>query len=133
MPSALNQPAIDLLNQPVIASFVTLNPDGSPQITPVWVDYDGKHVLVNTAEGRKKPRNLHADPRVALQVVDPANPWGVLAFQGKVVAIDREGADAHIDKLAKKYMGKESYPFRNRAEQRVIIRIEPVRILMQPS
>lgn len=133
MAATLTKAAIELLNKPFIGTLVTLNPDGSPQITPIWIDYDGKHVLVNTAEGRKKPRNLKNDPRVALAVVDPNDPWHVLSLRGRVVAMEHEGADAHIDKLAKKYLGKETYPFRQPGEQRVILRIAPERIVMQPS
>lgn len=132
MPATLTRAAIDLLGKPFICNLVTLNPDGSPQITPVWVEYDGQHVVVNTAEGRKKPRNLHRDPRVALDVVDPGDPYKVLSLTGRVVAIDHNGADAHIDKLARKYLGRD-YPFHRPDEQRVIVRIQPERILMQPS
>jgi PPOX class probable F420-dependent enzyme len=133
MPQKLSQAAKDLLEQPFICHFVTLNPDGSPQVTPVWVDHDGDQVLINTAEGRKKPRNLHNDNRVAVEVVDPNDAYRVLSLTGRVTAMDHEGADAHIDKLAKKYLGADSYPFRKADEQRVILRIEPERIIMQPA
>src|SRR5713226_4093109 len=125
MPAKLSQAAKELLEQPFLAHFVTLNPDGSPQVTPVWVDHDGEQILINTAEGRKKPRNLQNDKRVAVEVVDPADPWKVLSVTGRVVAMEHAGADAHIDKLAKKYLGKDSYPFRKAEEKRIILRIEP--------
>jgi PPOX class probable F420-dependent enzyme len=131
MPAKLSQAAKELLEQPFLAHFVTLNPDGSPQVTPVWVDHDGDQILINTAEGRKKPRNLQNDKRVAVEVVDPNDAWKVLSVTGRVVAMEHQGADAHIDKLAKKYLGKDSYPFRRPEEQRVILRIEPERIRMQ--
>jgi PPOX class probable F420-dependent enzyme len=133
VPQKLTQAAKDLLDQPFICHFVTLNADGSPQITPVWVDREGDQILINTAEGRKKPRNLHNDNRVALEVVDPNDAFRVLSLTGRVAAMEHEGADAHIDKLAKKYLGADSYPFRSPQEQRVIVRIEPDRIRMQPS
>ena len=133
MADTLTEAAKRLLAQPYICNLATLMPDGSPQITPVWVDYDGQHILVNTAEGRQKPKNARHDPRVALDIVNPADPYDVLALRGRIVSLDHEGADAHIDKLAKKYLGKDSYPFRRQGEERVIFRIEPVRIIAQPS
>jgi PPOX class probable F420-dependent enzyme len=133
VPEKLSQAAKKLLEEPFICHFVTLNPDGSPQVTPVWVDHDGDQILVNTAEGRKKPRNLQREKRVALEVVDPNDAYRVLSLTGHVVGMEHEGADAHIDKLAKKYLGADSYPFRNPQEQRVVLRIEPDRIRMQPA
>jgi PPOX class probable F420-dependent enzyme len=133
MPAQLSQAAKDLLQQPYLGHFVTLNPDGSPQITPVWVDVEGDQVLINTAEARKKRRNLGKDLRVALSVVDPNDAYRVLSLTGRVVAMEHDGADAHIDKLAKKYLGKDSYPFRRPGEQRVLLRIEPEQIPMQPA
>jgi PPOX class probable F420-dependent enzyme len=105
------------------AHVATLNPDGSPQVTPVWVDFDGTHVLVNTAKGRVKARNFAREPRVALSIADPDNPYRYLGIQGRVVEITENGADAHIDKMAKKYMGKDSYPFRAPGEVRLIVKI----------
>jgi PPOX class probable F420-dependent enzyme len=133
MADSLTEAAKTLLSQPYICNLATVLPNGSPQITPVWVDYDGRHILINTAEGRQKPKDVRQDPRVALDIVDPSNPYNVLVVRGRVVALDHEGADAHIDKLAKKYLGKDSYPFRKAEEQRVILRIEPERIVQQPS
>ena len=114
-----------LLREKHFAELVTLMPDGSPQITPVWVDTDGTNVLINTAVGRLKTRNIERDPRVAVAVLDPASPYErVLNIRGRVVSVSPEGADDHIDSLAKKYMGVDSYPGRNPAEQRVILTIE---------
>src|SRR5690242_7873426 len=103
---------MDLLQvqKPAFAQLATLNRDGSPHVTPVWVDYDGTHVLVNTARGRMKARNLERNPRVALAISDPQNPYRYLGIQGRVVEMTETGADAHIDKMAKKYMGKDTYP-----------------------
>ena len=114
-----------LLESPNFAHLATVMPDGSPQVTPVWVDYDGEHVLVNTAEGRQKPRNLRRDPRVALSVVDQGNAYAWVAIRGRVVELTHENADEHIDRLSKKYLGRDSYPARKAGEQRVIVKIEP--------
>ncbi|MGZ6971717.1 MAG: pyridoxamine 5'-phosphate oxidase family protein, partial [Thermoanaerobaculia bacterium] len=94
-----------------------------------WIDYADGHVLVNTAEGRQKLKNIRHDPRIALDVVDRENVYEVVALVGRVVEVTAEGADAHIDKLAKKYLGRDRYPYRQPGEQRVIIRIEPERVL----
>ncbi len=102
----------------------TIMPDGSPQVTPVWVDYDGTHVIFNTAKGRVKERNLRRDGRVALTVSDPNNPYRYVQVRGRA-EISEEGADAHIDKLAKKYLGVDKYPYRQPGEVRLIVRISP--------
>ena len=117
-----------LLEAPNIAHLTTLMPDGSPQVTPVWVDYDGRYVLVNTAEGRQKPRNVRRDPRVALSLTDRENPYVWAMIRGRAVELTHEGADDHIDRLAKKYLGEDRYPFRQAGEQRVIVKIEPLRV-----
>jgi PPOX class probable F420-dependent enzyme len=114
-----------LLEEPNFANIATLMPDGSPQVTPVWVDYDGKHILFNSAEGRQKPRNIRRDPRVALSVFEQGNPYSMAAIRGKVVEVTHEGADEMIDRLAKKYLGLEKYPNRAPGEIRVTFKIEP--------
>jgi PPOX class probable F420-dependent enzyme len=118
---------IDLFKKKAFASLATLNQDGSPQVTPVWVDYDGKHVIFNTAEGRVKDRNLKRDKRVAIAIMDPENPYRYLEVEGKVAEITKNGADAHIDKMAKKYLDKDKYPFRQPGEVRVLYKIQPER------
>ena len=116
----------DLLsNKKAFASLGTLNSDGSPQVTPVWVDYDGKYVRVNSARGRRKDKNIARDPRVSLSIQDPENPYRYLEIRGKVVEATEKGADDHINSLAKKYLGKDVYPFRQPGEKRVIYKIEP--------
>jgi PPOX class probable F420-dependent enzyme len=116
----------DLLsNKKAFANLGTLNSDGSPQVTPVWVDYDGKHVRVNSARGRLKDKNIARDPRVSLSIQDPENPYRYLEIRGKVVEATEKGADDHINSLAKKYLGKDVYPFRQPGEKRVIYKIEP--------
>jgi PPOX class probable F420-dependent enzyme len=114
----------DLFEKKSFASLATLMPDGQPQVTPVWCDLDGDHVLVNSAKGRVKDRNMRRDPRVSLALIDPDNPYRYLQLQGRVVEITENGADAHIDKMAKKYLGKDKYPFRQPGEVRVLYRID---------
>jgi PPOX class probable F420-dependent enzyme len=130
MPDTLSDKARQLVARPVLASLTTLNADGSPQVTPLWVELDGDDLLFNTAEGRIKARNLHRDPRVAVSVLDPDDPYNVVAFQGKVVDITTEGADAHIDSLAKKYLGVDTYPNRREGEVRIKVRVHPDRVAM---
>jgi PPOX class probable F420-dependent enzyme len=118
----------DLLQKPAFANLATLNPDGSPQVTPVWVDFDGTNLVVNTARGRMKDRNLQRDPRVAVSIADPENPYRYMGVQGRVIEMTESGADAHIDKMAKKYLGKDKYPFRAPGEVRVIVKIAPEKV-----
>jgi PPOX class probable F420-dependent enzyme len=115
-------------SKPAFANLATLNPDGSPQVTPVWVDFDGNHLIVNTAKGRVKAKNLAREPRVALSISDPENPYRYLGVQGRVVEMTEKGGDAHIDKMAKKYLGKDSYPFRKAGEVRLIVKISPDKV-----
>lgn len=117
-----------LLSEPVSCQIATLMPNGEPQITQVWVDSDGEHILVNTAEGRQKTRNVRRDPRVAVNVIDPGNAWRLATIRGRVVEITPEGADDHIDRLAKKYLGVDSYPFRRPDEARLTLKIAPEHI-----
>lgn len=118
---------VKLLQEPQLAHFVTLMADGSPQITPIWIDVepDGSAILANTAEGRVKTKNLERDARVALSVVDKDNPWRYVLVRGTIVERRHAGADDHIDRLAKKYLGKDTYPFRREGEQRVTLVIKP--------
>jgi len=115
----------DLFNKRAFASLGTLMPDGRPQVTPVWVDLDGDYVIFNSAKGRQKDRNVRRDPRVALAIIDPDNPYRYLEIRGRVVEITEEGADANIDRLAEKYLGVDKYPYRQGNETRVIYKIQP--------
>jgi len=115
----------DLFSKKAFASLATLMPDGKPQVTPVWCDVEGDLVLINTAKGRQKDRNLRRDPRVALSLIDPDNPYRYLELRGRVVEITEQGAAAHIDKMAKKYLGVDKYPYKNPDEVRVIFKIQP--------
>ncbi len=116
------------MTKPAFAQLATVNADGTPQVTPVWVDFDGTHVLVNTARGRVKTKNLERNPRVALSISDPQNPYRYVGIQGRVVEMTEKGGDAHIDKMAKKYLNKDSYPFRQPGEVRVIVKIAPDKV-----
>ncbi len=118
---------LDLFEKKAFASLATIMPDGQPQVTPVWCDYDGRHIRINSAKGRLKDRNMRRDPRVSLALIDPDNPYRYLQVRGKVVDITEDGADAHIDSLTRKYLDKDKYPFRAAGEVRVIYRIEPER------
>ena len=118
-----------LLQDKNFVFVATVMEDGSPQITPTWVDVeqDGT-VLVNTAMGRVKQKNVTRDPRVAVSVIDKDNPYHTASIRGKVVEQTRQGADEHIDKMAKKYLGMERYPGRSPGEERVILRIKPEKV-----
>jgi PPOX class probable F420-dependent enzyme len=115
----------DIFKKTAFAHLATLMPNGQPQVTPVWIDYDGRHILFNTAEGRQKDKNLQRDKRVSLSMTDPDNPYRYLEVRGQVVERTKSGADQHIDKMAKKYLGKDKYPFRQEGEVRVIYKIDP--------
>jgi PPOX class probable F420-dependent enzyme len=127
MASKIPDQFMDLFQKKAFANFATLMPDGSPQVTPVWVDFDGTHVLVNSARGRQKDKNVKKNGNVALAIIDPDNPYRYLQIMGKVDEITEQGADAHIDKMAKKYMGKDKYPYRRPDEKRVIYKILPTK------
>src|SRR5262249_22800342 len=116
-----------------LAHLVTLMADGTPQVTPIWIDFDGTYFLVNTLRGRQKELNMHKRPRVGLDIVDPINPWHWLSVRGQSIEITEEGADAHIDKMAKKYTGRDTYGFRRPGVVRVICKIRPDRVNYQTS
>src|SRR5713226_987000 len=107
------------------AHIATAMPDGSPQVTPVWFDYTDGNIRINTARGRIKDRNMTATARVALSIVDPDNVYRYIQIRGRVVKVTEQGADQHIDSLAKKYMGVEKYPFHQAGVIRVIYEIKP--------
>ena len=117
-----------ILKQPVLVHFTTVMADGSPQTSPVWVDVDGDDILINSAVGRVKDKNVRRDPRVAVSAVDPDNAYRALMVRGRFVDITTEGAEAQIDALAKKYIGQDTYPWRRPGEVRVTYRIRPEKI-----
>jgi PPOX class probable F420-dependent enzyme len=131
MSEQIPEHALDLFQKPVLANLATVMPDGTPQVTPVWVDYDGTYVLVNTAKGRRKAVNMDKRPKVGLDLVDPTNPWHWLSVRGRIAEVTEEGADDHIDKLSQKYTGQPKYGFRQPGEVRVIYKIVPERVIAQ--
>ncbi|HVP52913.1 MAG TPA: PPOX class F420-dependent oxidoreductase [Terriglobales bacterium] len=115
----------DLFNKRAFASLATRMPNDDVQVTPVWVDVDDSNVIFNSARGRVKDKNVRRDPRVTLTLMDPDNPYRYLEVRGRVVDITEKGADQHIDKLAKKYLGVDKYPYRQPGEVRVLYRVKP--------
>ncbi|WP_435344946.1 PPOX class F420-dependent oxidoreductase [Haloarchaeobius sp. HRN-SO-5] len=118
----------DLFEKRTFAHFATLMPDGTPHVTPVWVDYDEEtgHLLVNTARGRVKERNVSRDPKVGIELSDPDDPYRFLSVRGRVDAVTTEGAIEHIHEMAKRYMGVDEYPNLGDEEgERVVVRIRP--------
>jgi PPOX class probable F420-dependent enzyme len=115
----------DLFKKRAFASLATLMPNGDVQVTPVWVDVDNGNLLFNSARGRLKDKNVRRDPRVTLTLIDPDNPYRYLEVRGRVVDITEKGAAQHIDKLAKKYLGVDKYPYAQPGEVRVLYRVKP--------
>ena len=124
--TAIPEAYLDLLTTKApLAHLATIMPDGSPQVTPLWFDYTGGLIRVNSAKGRVKSRNMTEGAPVALSIVDPDNGYRYIQIRGKVTKTTTEGGDAHIDSLAKKYLGLDSYPYRNATEVRMIFEITP--------
>ncbi len=126
--AAIPDEAKHLFENKEMAHVATLNADGSPQVSAVWIARDGDLITFNTAEGRVKPKNLRRDGRVAISITGEENPYENLIVQGKVVELTDDGADADIDALAKRYLGVDSYPYRQPGEERVIVKIEPQKV-----
>jgi len=123
----LSEKQLQFLENPYVGIVTTLREDGSPHSTVVWVDVEDGIPSFNTASGRAKPKNLEQDPRAALLVIDPSDAYKWVSIDGRV-EVTTEGADPQIDKLAKKYIGKDEYPWRNPDEQRIKVRIQPERV-----
>ncbi len=123
--ASIPEEAVHLLEGRHLAHVGTVNADGSPQVTPVWVDHDGETILINTATGRVKEKNLSRDPRVSISIVDADNPYQPLTIKGRAVELTNEGADAHINQLSKRYIDEDPYPFRQPGEERILVRIKP--------
>ena len=122
-------PRLTLFDTTNLTYLSTVMPDGSPQVTPLWVEVGDDDLLrINTQEGRVKTENMHRDPRVALAVHDADNPYRYVTVRGRVVDITTDGAAALNDRLAQKYMGVERYPFEHPGEVRVVVTIKPERI-----
>ena len=122
-----------LLNGKNLVFLATVMPEGSPQVTPVWGNFDDSHILINTAEGRLKHKNIIKDPRVALSVVDSENPLNMTTIRGKVVEIISDSEYIHANKLTKQYMDLEEYPFKRLGEKRIIFKIKPERVFVLPE
>jgi PPOX class probable F420-dependent enzyme len=120
----LSESEASIFEEPYFAVVATTREDGSPQQTVVWVDYDGENVVFNTAEGRAKPKNIRRNPLVSVHVMHPEDPFKWVSVAGPA-QMTTEGADEHIDKMAKKYMGVDAYPYRQEGEQRLIVRVKP--------
>jgi PPOX class probable F420-dependent enzyme len=119
----------DLFEKKTFGHLATVMKDGTPQVTPVWCDYDGTYVRFNSAKGRLKDKNVRRNPHVAISVQDPEDPYRYITVRGEITEVTENGADDHIDSLAKKYMGQDKYPFRAPGEVRVTYRIRPERVL----
>ena len=128
MAQAIPEKYLDLFQKKALGNLGTIMSDGSPQVTPVWVDFDGKYVRFNSAVGRVKDKNVRRDPRVSISIMDPENPYRYMAIRGRVVEITQKGADEHINSLTQKYIGQPVYPYRQPGEVRVIYKIEPERV-----
>ena len=128
MSTSIEGRAEELLKAKNFAQVGTLRADGSVQVAPTWVDVQDGRPVINTAEGRAWPRNLERDPRITLEVQNLENPYEYVEIRGRVAERTHEGADEHIDQLAKKYLGVEQYPMRQPGEQRLIIRVEPEQV-----
>ncbi|GCE12836.1 PPOX class F420-dependent oxidoreductase [Tengunoibacter tsumagoiensis] len=115
----------DLLNTNALAHVATVGAKGEPQTTPVWFGWDGQHILISQTKGRQKYRNIQREPRIALSIVDPANPYRYLEIRGKVVRIDEDPKLAFINAMAKKYMGVDTYPYHQPGDERVVLIIQP--------
>jgi PPOX class probable F420-dependent enzyme len=126
--ATLPEKYLDLFEKKVFAHLATVMPDGSPQVTPVWVDYDGEYILVNSARGRQKVKNVQRDAKVAVSILDPDDPYRYLQVRGVVEEVTEDGADELIDKLAKKYLDADSYPYRTPAEVRITFKIRPEKV-----
>lgn len=129
MSNTIPQSHLTLFEKPVIAMLATVMPDGRPQVNPVWCDFDGTHVRINSAQGRQKDQNMKERKFATVLLVDPENVFFWVEVRGMVDEITTTGADAHIDALAKKYLNADSYPFRNPDEIRVMYKILPERVI----
>jgi PPOX class probable F420-dependent enzyme len=131
VPDSFTPASRAVFDKKVLAHVASLDPDGSPNVSAVWVELDGDDIVINTALGRAKARNLANDARVAVSLTDPDDPYATITVRGTVVTFTTDGADEVIDRLAKKYLDADSYPFRQEGEVRVTVKIHPDRISRQ--
>jgi PPOX class probable F420-dependent enzyme len=135
MMDQMTEPVIQLLKGKNFAHLSTLMNDGSPQVTPTWIDLDenSSSILISTVEGRIKHKNVSRDPRVAISISDADNPYNMVLIRGRVIEQIKEGAVEHTDRLAKKYLGMDKYPFPTPIEKRITLKIKPERVFHQQS
>ena len=124
----LSPDVVKLLEDKNLAFVATIMSNGYPQITPTWIDLVDNTILINTAEGRVKQKNLLRDPRIAISIVDRNNQYNMVTIRGRVIEQTTQGADEHIDRMAKKYLGVDKYPFRIPSEKRILLKITPEKI-----
>jgi len=129
----VEQKAIDLFGAKNLVYLATIMKDGSPQLSPVWANYENDHVMINTAEGRIKHKNILRDPRVAVSVVSKDNPLDMTTIRGKVMEIIPDYEYSHADRLTKQYMGRDHYPFKRDDEKRIILKIKPEKVFVLPK
>jgi PPOX class probable F420-dependent enzyme len=129
----MDDKAVKLFQDKNLVFISTLMKDGSPQLSPVWANYEDEHILVNTAEGRIKHQNVLRDPRIAVSVVSKNNPLDMTTIRGKVVEIIPDPEYKHADILTKQYMGRDHYPFKREDEKRIIFKIKPERVFVLPE
>ncbi len=129
----MDSKAIKLLKEKNLVFLATIMKDGSPQVSPVWADLEDDHIMVNTAEGRIKHTNVLRDPRVAISIVDQNNPLDMIAIRGRVEEIIPDYDYQHANKLTKKYLGLDKYPFRRDGEKRIIFKIKPEKVFVLPE
>lgn len=123
--TVIPQDKLDLLESKALANVATIGPDGAPQVNPVWFDWDGTYVRFSQTTNRQKVKNLERDPRVALSIVDPANPYRYLEIRGKVVKVEPDPDRAFINAMAKKYLNEDVYPWHREGDVRIVMVVEP--------
>lgn len=115
----------DLLTKQSFAHIATVGPDGEPQSSPVWIDWDGQHILFSQTKSRQKLHNLQREPRIAMSMIDPGNPYRYLEVRGVVDGVEDDPNNAFINKMAKKYMGQDTYPYHRPGDERVVVKVRP--------
>jgi PPOX class probable F420-dependent enzyme len=115
----------DLLTKPLFAHVATIGPKGEPQTTPVWIDWDGQYILFSLTKARRKLHNLQRDPRIALSLIDPENPYRYLEVRGVVDSVEDDSGNAFINKMAKKYINQDVYPWSRPGDERVVVKVRP--------
>jgi PPOX class probable F420-dependent enzyme len=129
----MDDKVVRLFSEKNLVYIATIMKDGSPQVSPVWANCEDEHILINTAEGRIKHKNVMRDPRVAVSVTSISNPLDMTTIRGTVVELIPDYEYKHADKLTQQYMGKEHYPFKRDGEKRVVLKIKPDKVFVLPE